>query len=179
MRDGKGHLELIWQGSLFPRNNGVTFFAISSFFEAIFTNLLPTARLEFILGKQSPFFVTTQLSLSSAAACRRLCSEQSKAFAVQRYLSHDFAHICEQKRLQRSLLAVKLSVCSHSCSRSNQAKAGKTFLLQCAKETQYVKGLFNRNHVCIAKSCSNPKCAFFSAPDMLARLHKKLSHRWA
>ena len=34
---------------------------------AVFTNLLLTARLEFILGKQSPFFVTTQLAGSAQA----------------------------------------------------------------------------------------------------------------
>ena len=35
---------------------------------AVFTNLLLTARLEFILGKQSPFFVTTQLAGSGSEA---------------------------------------------------------------------------------------------------------------
>ena len=35
---------------------------------AVFTNLLLTARLEFILGKQSPFFVTTQLTGSGSEA---------------------------------------------------------------------------------------------------------------
>ena len=57
---------------------------------AVFTNLLLTARLEFILGKQSPFFVTTQLrqrakaetaaqpaqpaQLAQLSCCAELCS---------------------------------------------------------------------------------------------------------
>ena len=59
---------------------------------AVFTNLLLTARLEFILGKQSPFFVTTQLRQRAKAATAAqpaqlaqlsCCTELSSAPAVR------------------------------------------------------------------------------------------------
>ena len=52
---------------------------------AVFTNLLLTARLEFILGKQSPFFVTTQLAGSG--------SEAKSFYKLSESLTHVVTHL--------------------------------------------------------------------------------------